>query len=92
MTAALIDHDPRAAMRLLAVPILTVFGAEDSAVPVEASVAAYRRCVRADLLTVAVLDHGDHRLMQPGSTDFASGYLDVLADYVAARSPHPSQR
>ncbi len=91
LTAAMIDHDPRAAMRQLTVPLLTVFGADDTAVPVEASVAAYRHCVRPGLLTVAVLDGGDHRLMQPDSTDFAPGYLDLLADYVGARSPHPSQ-
>lgn len=89
LTAALIDHDPRAAMRLLTVPILTVFGANDTAVPVEASVDAYRRHVRSDLLTVAVLE-GDHRLETPDGTGFAPGYLSLLADYVGGRSRQPS--
>jgi hypothetical protein len=89
LTVALIDHDPRAAMPLLTVPILTVFGANDTAVPVEASVDAYRRHVRPDLLTVAVLD-GDHRLEAPDSAGFAPGYLSLLADFVAGRSRQPS--
>ena len=58
----LVDHDPRPALRRLTVPVLALFGADDEITPVAVSVEAFRAEVRPDLLTVAVLPGGDHRV------------------------------
>jgi pimeloyl-ACP methyl ester carboxylesterase len=83
------DHDPRPAMRSLAVPTLALLGADDPIVPVDASVAAYESCVRSDLLTVAVLAGGDHRMHHDGR--LVDDYFRVLDDFVgralAGREP-----
>ena len=63
---ALIDHDPRPALRALRVPTLALFGADDPIVPVDVSAVVYEACVRSDLLTVAVLAGGDHRVQRDG--------------------------
>jgi hypothetical protein len=81
----ILDHDPRPAMRRVSVPLLAVFGAADDVVPVPASVESFRIHVRPDLLQVAVIADGDHRVMRPGSTEFAADYPACLIDYLRHR-------
>lgn len=66
IASRIVDHDPQPAMRRLEVPVLAMFGGRDRAVPVDASAVAHRSCVRADLLTLTVLDGADHRLHRGG--------------------------
>ena len=81
----IIDYDPRLAMRRLSVPVLAVFGGDDAVVPVMASVESFRSHVRPDLLQVAVVAGGDHRMMSPGSPQFAGDYPACLIDFVRSR-------
>lgn len=43
-------------------PLLVLYGEDERVVPVEASAEVIGRTVRPDLLTLAVLPGGDHRL------------------------------
>ena len=81
LAVLLVGHDPAAALRGLDVPLLAVFGGDDGVVPVERSVAVLHETVRPDLLDVAVLPGGDHRL-QDGDDVFVPGYPDVVVDFV----------
>jgi len=54
LMAAMIDYDPRQALERIRVPVLALFGADDSIIPVQESVAVYGDAVRAHLLTVEV--------------------------------------
>jgi pimeloyl-ACP methyl ester carboxylesterase len=76
------DYDPRPALERTRIPVLALFGAEDSIVPVEASVSAYREAVRTELLTVEVFPGGDHRIQTGHPPAFADGYLTRLTDFV----------
>jgi len=76
----IIDHDPRRAMRSLAVPTLALFGANDHVVPVDSSVAAYESYVAPELLTIAVLPDGDHRIQRDGQ--LVDGYVAALDAFV----------
>ena len=90
LATRIVGHDPVNALRSLAVPLLAVFGGDDGVVPVERSVAVLRETVAPDLLDVAVLLGGDHRL--EGADDaFVPGYPDVVVDFVrrlAGRGTH----
>lgn len=81
----ILDHDPRPALRSLAVPTLALFGAADSLVPVDASVAAFEAFVAPELLTVAVLPGGDHRIQRDGQ--LVEGYFDALSAFVEEYVP-----
>ena len=82
----LIDHDPRPALRALRAPTLALFGADDSIVPVDVSVVVFEACVRSDLLTVAVLAGGDHRVQRDGRVvDAYFPTLDAFLDQALAR-------
>lgn len=76
------DFDPRPALERIRVPVLALFGAEDSIVPVEASVSVYREAVRTELLTVEVIAGGDHRVQTGDPPALADGYLERLTDFV----------
>jgi fermentation-respiration switch protein FrsA (DUF1100 family) len=76
----ILDHDPRQALRALRVPTLALFGGDDAIVPVEASVAVYEACVSPDLLSVAVLAGGDHRLQHDGR--LVDSYFSVLDAFI----------
>lgn len=82
LAAILLDHDPRRALRALRVPTLALFGADDPVVPVDASVAVYESCVDPTLLTIAVLDDGDHRLTDGDA--IVDGYTATLDAFVRA--------
>ncbi|MGH8860336.1 MAG: alpha/beta hydrolase family protein [Jatrophihabitantaceae bacterium] len=85
LAGSLFGHDPRPALEDMSVPLLALLGAVDSVVPVAACVARLRRRVRPDLLEVAVVAGGDHRLQVGGPETFAPGYLPVLTAFVAAQ-------
>ena len=78
----IIDHDPASALSALRVPLLAVLGAADNVVPVEASAEGFRRAVRPELLTLRVLDGGDHRLQDPETEVLVPDYLPTLVDFV----------
>jgi uncharacterized protein len=81
---AIFDYDPREALRRITVPVLTLFGREDSIVPVDESVAVYRNVVASELLTVAVFPDGDHRVRSGDPARQVDGYLDTLSRFVGA--------
>jgi pimeloyl-ACP methyl ester carboxylesterase len=81
--AAIIDHDPRPALRALDVPLLALLGKEDTVVPVQRSAEVFRATVRADLLDLHIIPTGDHRL-QNGDR-FAEGYLRTMSEFVTAQ-------
>ena len=78
----LVDHDPRPALRRLTVPVLALFGADDEITPVAVSVEAFRAEVRPDLLTVAVLPGGDHRVQAGEPRRLVEGYGATLVGFV----------
>lgn len=83
LVGALIDYDPRPALERIAVPLLALFGADDTIVPVEESVVVYRAAVAPGLLTVAVLP-GDHRVQTGDPPRLAEGYLETLSSFVVS--------
>jgi hypothetical protein len=85
LAAAILYHDPRAALRGLTVALLALLGERDAVVPVEDSAAVFRACVRPDLLDLYVVSEGGHRMCPPGREEFVPGYLAKLTSFVAAR-------
>ena len=81
---ALVDYDPRHALKRTEVPVLALFGAHDPIVPVEPSVAVFEEAVRPDLLTVVVLPDADHRMQVEDPPRLAEGYLGSLSTFVRA--------
>jgi pimeloyl-ACP methyl ester carboxylesterase len=81
--ASIVDYEPRPALREVRVPLLALFGADDELVPVEPSVAVFREVVAADLLTVAVIPGGDHRIQAGDPLRPADGYLETLSSFIA---------
>jgi pimeloyl-ACP methyl ester carboxylesterase len=67
------------------VPTLALFGADDPVVPVAASVAAFESYVAPELLTVAVLPGGDHRIQRDGQ--LVDDYFDTLSAFVEMSLP-----
>jgi pimeloyl-ACP methyl ester carboxylesterase len=82
--AAMIDYDPRPALERITVPVLALFGGDDTIVPVEESVAVYREAVRPNLLAVEVFPGGDHRVQTGDPPRMADGYLETLSSFIAA--------
>lgn len=80
----LIDYDPAAALAALQVPLLAMLGSSDTVVPAEACARIFRDLVRPDLLTLRIMDGGDHRMQHPGSGRFVPEYLPTLVDFVTA--------
>jgi pimeloyl-ACP methyl ester carboxylesterase len=85
----LIDYDPQQALRKVRVPLLALFGAADTVVPVEASVNRFRANVRAECLDVRVFPGADHRIQVQDGDDFAAGYLDAITGFIARLLPPP---
>ena len=83
--ARLMDHDPRAALASLDVPILAVWGSEDLLVPAEASREEFERVsgeapARRD---VAVFEGLDHRLSPGPRTPPPQEVWDTIAAWIA---------
>lgn len=76
------DYDPRPALERIEIPVLALFGADDSLVPVEESVAVYREAVKPQLLTVTVFAGADHRLQAADPPGLVDGYLESLSSFV----------
>lgn len=83
LAVAMIDYDPRPALTRIAVPVLALFGRDDTIVPVDASVAVYRATVRPELLSVAVLSGGDHRVQTGEPPRLVDSYLETLSSFIA---------
>jgi pimeloyl-ACP methyl ester carboxylesterase len=92
LASLLMAYEPEAALAALDVPLLAVFGADDPIVPVEASVDALRRLVDDDLLNLAVLDGGGHRLEPRNGKGYVDKYLDTITCFVSAFSQRHSGR
>jgi len=83
LAVAMIDYDPRPALTRIAVPVLALFGRDDAIVPVDASVAVYRATVRPELLSVAVLSGGDHRVQTGEPPRLVDSYLEIVSSFIA---------
>ncbi len=81
LTAALFRYDPAPSLARIGVPVLAIFGSQDRLVPVDESVAALEQHIEPGLLTTAVFDDGDHRLLRDG--DLVDGYADRLTRFLA---------
>jgi pimeloyl-ACP methyl ester carboxylesterase len=86
LTTLLLAYDPAASLRSITVPLVAVFGADDSLVPVDASVEVLRREVDAALLRVRVFEGAGHRLERSDGSGFVDGYLDALVEAVDAHA------
>ncbi|MEP6477910.1 MAG: alpha/beta hydrolase [Rhodoglobus sp.] len=78
----ILDYDPAPALTALSVPLLALLGSADTVVPVELSADVFRERVRPDLLTLRIIEGGDHRMQFPHSDDFVPGYLPTLVEFV----------
>jgi pimeloyl-ACP methyl ester carboxylesterase len=86
----IVDHDPRAALGRITVPLLALFGADDEIVPIDESVAVFEREVRPDLLTVAVLPGGDHRIQGGDPKRLVDGYSSTLVSFIRRCAARPA--
>jgi pimeloyl-ACP methyl ester carboxylesterase len=84
LLAMLGEYDPRDRLAALAVPLLALFGSHDDVVPVAESLAVLTAAVAPQLLHVAVVPGGNHRIrLRDGS--FAPGYLEAISDFLTDR-------
>jgi pimeloyl-ACP methyl ester carboxylesterase len=83
LATLIFDYDPRQALERIRVPVLALFGEADALVPVEESVAVYREALPPELLTVAVLPGGNHRLQTGDPPRLVEGYLETLCAFIA---------
>jgi fermentation-respiration switch protein FrsA (DUF1100 family) len=88
LAGLILDHDPVPAMRSITVPLLALFGANDEVVPVEESVTAFRTHVHPELLSVAVLAEGDHRVQVGDPKRLADGYTGTVVHFIKDQA-HP---
>jgi pimeloyl-ACP methyl ester carboxylesterase len=86
LARTILDYDPRPAMQSIEVSVLALFGAYDEVVPVDASVDQFRAHVRPELLTVAVLPGGDHRIQSGEPRRLVDGYATTLVEFVLAQA------
>jgi pimeloyl-ACP methyl ester carboxylesterase len=81
---AILGYDPRPALERIRVPVLALFGGDDTIVPVEESIAVYRAAVRPELLHVEVFPGANHRVQVGDPPRMADGYLHTLSAFVAS--------
>ena len=85
-------YDPGPVLRSLDVPMLALFGSEDSVVPVERSIEAMRQAFRAannPELTVRVFDGAGHGLFvrsDNGGRSPAPGHPEYMADWIEGQT------
>lgn len=80
------DFDATAVLARVRCPVLGVWGQRDVIVPVEASVAAYRRAARSagrDNDEFHVLEGADHGLRRPGSSERVPELFAIVTDWIA---------
>ncbi len=81
-------YEPAEALARARCPFLAIFGALDVLVPAWESAAISSRALREAGnrdATIVVFPHGNHRILIAETGEFATGYLDVLGDWVARR-------
>ena len=81
-------YKPAEALAQARCPFLAIFGALDVLVPAWESAAIYARALREagnDDATIVVFPQGNHRILVAETGTFATGYLDLLADWAAKR-------
>lgn len=81
---SILDHEPRRVLYDIHVPILTLWGEDDPLVPVEDSIAVFRREVPPHRLTVEVFPHADHRILVDG--ELAPGYIEAVLTFLESHS------
>jgi pimeloyl-ACP methyl ester carboxylesterase len=79
-----LDFDPEPVLRRVRCPTLAIFGERDRLVPVDESIAVFRRAFSGRRLRVNVFAGADHRIQQQPSR-FADGYLELLSDWISER-------
>jgi len=90
------EHDPRPVLAKLQCPVLAIYGARDSNVPVEANKQALLAALEAGNVeyTLKIFPQGDHTLLETSSSalkDFVRikshvpGYFEVLIEWVRDR-------
>lgn len=79
LLASILTYDPAATLERITCPTLCIYGSRDRVVPVAACVRILEH-VRSELIDVAVLPGGDHRV-QVGD-DFVAGYFELLVGFL----------
>jgi len=82
-------YEPSEALAMARCPFLAIFGALDVLVPAWESAAIYSRALREagnQDGTIVVFPQGNHRIQIDRGRAFATGYLDMLGDWVARRA------
>jgi pimeloyl-ACP methyl ester carboxylesterase len=85
-----LDHDPVPVLEAVRCPLLAVFGERDRAVPVRASVEAYRAALARGgnaQTTVIVVPAADHRIRV--GTDLAPTFLATVEGWIHAHARKP---
>jgi pimeloyl-ACP methyl ester carboxylesterase len=85
-------YDPVEALASIRCPFLAIFGALDVLLPAHMSAELCSQALRAagnPDATIVIFPQANHRLRLPGSLEFATGYLDLLADWAAHRAAIP---
>lgn len=81
-------YDPVTALAHIRCPLLAVFGERDALVPVAESVRIFRAALATagnPDVTIRVFPGADHRIRVGDPPAFASGYLDLLRDWLRPR-------
>lgn len=82
LAASMVDYDPVSDLRSLRIPLLAVFGSDDSGVPVEESIRVLRQTVPTPLLHTTLVVGGNHRMQLEGSVNVAPRYLEELSAFI----------
>jgi pimeloyl-ACP methyl ester carboxylesterase len=81
-------YEPSEALARVRCPFLALFGGLDPLLPALESAAIYGKALRAAGnrdATIVVFPQANHRIFDPETGAFATGYLDLLADWAATR-------
>lgn len=78
----ILEYDPVEALSALTMPVMAVLGSDDDIVPVIESAAIYRRTVSPRLLTLRIVNGGDHRMQDPRTTEWIAEFHPALVGFV----------